>query len=204
MFHPFCKCSTAAHMDRREVESAIAELEKAEGVSPEKRLKNIMESVARNFDSFSRNNIPPNFKNKATPIDIAIRRLRADTGIKYEKVRAEKFKNSWQQYRLEDALVDMGGDLNTAQMNESGSKVIIPTSQLHKVIVYSPSGEYFRIWDDRFEKTDRNSNSYYDINGLSGNEFIAQIKEELNKSGRVAEPKLLDQIIKERTHFKNE
>lgn len=31
MFHPFCKCSTAAHMDRKEVDDAIAELEKEEG-----------------------------------------------------------------------------------------------------------------------------------------------------------------------------
>lgn len=31
MFHPFCKCSTSAYMDRKEVDDALAALEKAEG-----------------------------------------------------------------------------------------------------------------------------------------------------------------------------
>lgn len=88
MFHPFCKCSTAAHMDRREVESAIAELEKAEGVSPEKRFSNILKSVERNVEALKRKDIPegmqmmanyspekPDFEDESLDIHFAAHKL---------------------------------------------------------------------------------------------------------------------------------
>ena len=49
MFHPFCKCSTAAYMDRKEVDDAIAALERAEwksrAIEIERRDINIARSL---------------------------------------------------------------------------------------------------------------------------------------------------------------
>lgn len=177
-FHPFCKCSTSAYVDRRDTERAIAKLEKESGLPPEK------------------------FYNYVDEFDRRLRELGASKDIQSEIKRADKHRDNWQSYPVRQIIKDLGGKLDQAFMNEAGSKMIIPTSHKHKTIVYSPSGRYSRVWDDRFDKKDRNG--YYDKKGLKGNNLIDDIKSSLNEIGRIPMPKLLDQIIKERTHFNDE
>ena len=59
MFHPNCRCSTAAYMSRLEIERSFAEYEKGKGLDEAERFQNILESINRNTDALERPNVPP-------------------------------------------------------------------------------------------------------------------------------------------------
>lgn len=84
-------------------------------------------------------------------------------------------------------------------MSENGKKIYLDTNREHAKIVLSPSGKYFRIWDDRFKHN--NQGGYFDIQGDRGEELRKKINLEY---GDEAERLDIEGIIKERTHFRHD
>lgn len=125
MFHPFCKCSTAAHMDRREVERGFAELEKEIGLSPEKRFSNILKSVEQNIEALKRSDIPDGFYLKLTDEERHAKIIDNYVEHAYEKHRKEyseiNSKKEFSDYMLRCAQAD--GDHIERYVRADGSVV---------------------------------------------------------------------------------
>lgn len=63
MFHPFCRCSTAAHVNRLDVEHMFAELERSDtSLTDAERFQNIYDSVSQNMSQIQRQWIPKDAK----------------------------------------------------------------------------------------------------------------------------------------------
>ena len=82
-------------------------------------------------------------------------------------------------------------------MSKNGKKINLDTNREQVKIVISPSGKYFRIYDDCFEYGDQDG--YFDIQGDRGEDLREKIE---RKYGDGAERCDIDRKVRERTHFR--
>lgn len=173
MFHPFCMCGTCPYMSREEVEKGFEMLEEAS-------------SKGTNRDS-------------SPGIEQIIKQLLAKTDIPSEQNRSERFGSTWPYADLIRVLARYGATLDKAKLSPNGKKILVETNKKDVTIVISPSGRYFRIWNNLLAYDD--PDAYYTIDGLRGRALLKRIRKERLLQGLPPDQQKEHKEQKRRTHF---
>lgn len=157
------------------------------------------EEVEKGFEMLEEASSKGTNQDNLPGIEQTIKRLHARTNVRSEQNRSELLGSTWPQADLIRVMAQYGATLDKAKLSSNGKKILVETNRKDVTIVISPSGRYFKIWNNRFDYDDQDA--YYTIDGLRGLALIKRIRKERLFQGLPLDQKKERKEQKRRTHF---